>query len=136
MRKVSILTVAVSLSMATLAAGSTATLLAGYQAKAATENPAFKGFSAERGQAFYSREHVNPEGRASSCASCHLKPSGPGRTRANKVLQPLSPVTNPARLQDSATVEKWFLRNCSDVLQRECTAQEKGDFITFLQTQR
>jgi hypothetical protein len=31
-----------------------------------------------------------------------------------------------------AKVEKWFRRNCQDVLQRECSAQEKGDFIAWL----
>jgi len=29
-------------------------------------------------------------------------------------------------------VEKWFKRNCKDVLARECTAQEKADFVAFL----
>lgn len=39
---------------------------------------------------------------------------------------------NGERLTDHAKVEKWFRRNCQDVLQRACTAQEKGDFITYL----
>jgi hypothetical protein len=31
-----------------------------------------------------------------------------------------------------AKVEKWFKRNCKDVLDRECTVQEKADFVAFL----
>ena len=39
---------------------------------------------------------------------------------------------NKARFTDTPTVEKWFKRNCQDVLERECTAQEKGDFMTYV----
>ena len=38
----------------------------------------------------------------------------------------------PERFTDAAKVEKWFGRNCNTVLGRECTALEKGDFITYL----
>jgi hypothetical protein len=50
----------------------------------------------------------------------------------NKPIKPLSPVVNPARFSDAAEVEKWFKRNCRDVLKRECTVEEKGDLLTFL----
>ena len=33
---------------------------------------------------------------------------------------------------DAAKVEKWFKRNCGDVLNRACTALEKGDFLTYV----
>ena len=33
---------------------------------------------------------------------------------------------------DSARVDKWFRRNCKDVLSRECTPAEKSDVIAFL----
>jgi hypothetical protein len=33
-------------------------------------------------------------------------------------------------------VEKWFKRNCSDVLGRACSAQEKGDLLAWLATVR
>jgi hypothetical protein len=42
---------------------------------------------------------------------------------------------NPARLTDAKTVEKWFRRNCRWTLGRECTPQEKGDFIQFITSQ-
>jgi hypothetical protein len=49
-----------------------------------------------------------------------------------KAIQPLAPVANAARLTDTAKVDKWFRRNCKDVLGRECTAAEKGDVIAYL----
>ena len=39
------------------------------------------------------------------------------------------------RFTDPEKVAKWFLRNCTTVLGRECTATEKGDVITFLASQ-
>ena len=37
-----------------------------------------------------------------------------------------------ARFTDPAKTEKWFRRNCTEVLGRECSAAEKADFIQFL----
>jgi len=31
-------------------------------------------------------------------------------------------------------VEKWFRRNCNDVLNRACTASEQGDVLAYLMT--
>lgn len=107
-------------------------LLDGYAAQAKQENPAFTGFSAERGAAFFKTEHAS-NGRQTSCATCHTPdPRKQGKTRANKVIEPLAPIANPQRFTDINKVEKWFGRNCKDVLERACTAQEKGDFIRFL----
>ena len=33
---------------------------------------------------------------------------------------------------DTARVDKWFRRNCNDVLQRECSAAEKADVLAYL----
>lgn len=44
----------------------------------------------------------------------------------------MAPSVVPTRYTDAATVEKWFKRNCSDVLGRECTAAEKADALVFL----
>ena len=33
-----------------------------------------------------------------------------------------------------AKVEKWFKRNCNDVLGRVCTPLEKGDVLSYLLT--
>lgn len=91
----------------------------------------FTGFSAERGAAFFSAK-----GTDWSCATCHTAdPRKPGRhTVTGKAIQPMAPAVNPERLSDVAKVEKWFKRNCKDVLDRECTALEKGDVITYLRS--
>jgi hypothetical protein len=89
--------------------------------------------SAERGAAFYRSEHRATNGEVIGCASCHTaNPKQAGRTRIGKRIEPLAPAANPERFTDAAKVEKWFRRNCHDVLQRACSAQEKGDFIAWL----
>jgi hypothetical protein len=57
---------------------------------------------------------------------------GRGLTPAGKVVEPLAPAANPARLTDRSEVEKWFKRNCKQVVGRECTAEEQGHVITWL----
>lgn len=89
--------------------------------------------SPARGEALYRGEHPGRDGKPVSCTSCHTaNPKGTGKTRVGKPIEPLAPAANPQRFTDSAQVEKWFRRNCTDVLARECTPQEKGDFIAWL----
>lgn len=96
-----------------------------------------QALSADRGAALYRSEHPGRDGAPVSCASCHTaNPMQPGRTRVGKRIDPLAPAANPQRFTDAAKVEKWFRRNCTDVLQRECSAQEKGDFIAWLKPSR
>jgi len=68
--------------------------------------------------------------------SCHgTTPTVAGRhARTGKTIAPLAPVANPERFADAARAEKWFRRNCGDVLGRECTPQEKGDVLAWLLT--
>ena len=107
-------------------------LLPGYAAQARQQDPAFAGFSAERGKALYYAEEQR-NGKTMSCTTCHTDdPRQTGKTLAYRKVEPLAPVTNPARFTDAKKVEKWFRRNCDDVFARECTAQEKGDFITWI----
>jgi len=90
--------------------------------------------SPTRGEALYRGEHPGRDGKPVSCTSCHTaNPRGMGKTRVGKPIEPLAPSANPKRFTDAAQVEKWFRRNCTDVLARECTPQEKGDFIAWLQ---
>ena len=91
----------------------------------------FAGFSAERGAAFF-----RTKGSDWSCTTCHMAdPRQPGRhTVTGKGIEPMAPAVNPRRFTDVAKVEKWFKRNCKDVLDRECTPQEKGDVITYLRS--
>ncbi|MEW6167647.1 MAG: DUF1924 domain-containing protein [Pseudomonadota bacterium] len=111
-------------------AASPADLLAPLQQQAHRDDAAFAGFSAARGRAFFAARH----GGKWSCSSCHTTdPRQGGRHAATgKVIAALAPSANPKRLRDPAKVEKWFRRNCKDVLERECTAAEKGDVITYL----
>jgi cytochrome b len=107
-------------------------LLGGWEAQAKQARPAFTAFSAAEGKTLYFSEHVQ-EGQKVSCATCHTaNPRAQGRSPVGKVVEPLSPATNPDRFTDPKEVEKWFKRNCKQVLGRECTAEEKGNFLTYV----
>jgi len=99
----------------------------------ASEIPNFQGFSAEAGRAIYYDEQV-VDGETISCATCHQDdPSEPTEhARTGKIYDAISPAVSPERLTEVREINKWLRRNCKDVYERECTAQEKGDFITFL----
>ena len=114
-------------------AESTAVLLKQYELQAKQESAAFVGFSAAKGERFFHAERLHSDGKKVSCATCHTAdPRNSGKTRANKVIDAMAVSVNPQRLSDAAKVEKWFGRNCKDVLERACTAQEKGDFMAYL----
>jgi hypothetical protein len=83
-----------------------------------------------QGERFFNAQH----GRAWSCASCHnALPTGEGKhANTNKAIAALAPAFNPQRFTDPAKSEKWFRRNCNDVLGRECTAAEKADMVAWL----
>jgi uncharacterized protein DUF1924 len=104
------------------------------ESEARAADPAFAGFSAQRGGRFFS----SPHGNDWSCASCHTEnPAAAGRhAKTGKTIAPLAPAANPERFTDAATAEKWFRRNCNDVLGRACTAQEKGDVLQYLMSLR
>ena len=95
---------------------------------------AFAGFSAERGAAFYGARHATKDPNVSACASCHgADPTAAGQNvQTGKAIEPMAVSANPKRFTSPDETEKWFRRNCKDVLGRACTPVEKGDFITFL----
>jgi len=131
MRK-SMLIIGLLLSFKTFAA-TPQELLKQYEAQAKQEHSAFAGFSAEKGATFFKTERLHSDGKKVSCATCHMAdPRNQGKTRANKVIEPMAPNVNPKRFTDRAKVEKWFGRNCRDVLERACTAQEKGDYVAYM----
>ncbi|MDO8713723.1 MAG: DUF1924 domain-containing protein [Polynucleobacter sp.] len=86
--------------------------------------------SAQKGGKFFSEKHGNEW----SCSSCHgMPPIGEGKhASTNKVIAPLAPAFNAERFTDDAKVEKWFKRNCNDVVGRSCTASEKSDVLAYL----
>lgn len=115
-------------------AATPASLMSEYEAAARQNTPGFGGFSADRGGDFYLKKMPSTEGPV-ACSTCHTQDArASGQTRANKVIDPLAPAANRNRFTDKAKTEKWFRRNCDDVLSRECTPQEKGDFISYLLT--
>jgi len=69
-----------------------------------------------------------------SCSSCHGNPPVKTGQHANtgKDIAPLAPAFNPQAFTDSARVDKWFRRNCNDVLKRECSAPEKANVLAYL----
>ncbi|CAM8672296.1 Protein of unknown function DUF1924 [Comamonadaceae bacterium] len=83
-----------------------------------------------QGQQFFNAKH----GREWSCASCHnAQPTGEGKhANTGKSISALAPAFNPERFTDPAKSEKWFRRNCNDVLARECTPGEKADVLAWL----
>jgi hypothetical protein len=86
--------------------------------------------SVQKGEKFFSSKHGNEW----SCSSCHgMPPTGEGKhASTNKAIAPLAPSFNPERFTDTAKVDKWFKRNCNDVLGRVCTPSEKADVLAYL----
>ena len=110
-------------------------ILENYTAEARQDSSSFSGLSAERGKALYFGPH--PGGQPEACSSCHsANPAKPGQHyKTGREIAPMAIIANPDRFTDPAEVEKRFARDCKNVLRRPCTAQEKGDFITFLSQQ-
>ena len=106
-------------------------VLATFKVEAAA-TPGFQEFSATRGESFFKTKHNHNL----SCSTCHTdNPAAQGKhSETDKIIKPLAPAANEERFTDMKKVAKWFKRNCNDVLDRECTAQEKGDVITYLLT--
>lgn len=106
-----------------------------YAVFAKTINPDFKGFLPDMGRNFFKREFTL-KGKQVSCASCHTdNPANPGKNIVTgKAIKPLSPVVEKSRFTDVDKVEKNFVDHCNDILGRDCTAQEKGNYIAYLLT--
>lgn len=89
--------------------------------------------SAERGRTFFTATHSGGKPDTSACTSCHSTDlKRPGQTKAGKPIEPMAASVTPSRYSDTAQVEKWFRRNCNDVIGRECTPAEKADVLIFL----
>ncbi|MEO8159488.1 MAG: DUF1924 domain-containing protein [Betaproteobacteria bacterium] len=126
-----------SLRSIALAAGLGCAIL-GSAARAATPAELLAGYTAQagspatpaRGQQFFADRH----GREWSCSSCHgAVPTQTGKhASTGKPIGALAPAFNAERFTDAAKTEKWFRRNCNDVVGRECTAAEKADVLSWL----
>jgi hypothetical protein len=139
----------------------TASLFAAGVAQAATvderladyQRQGAKNFSAQTGEALWNKEFAEAatgpsvargprlgpvadsrSGKPRSCATCHGRNLGEAGKHAEtgKAIEPMRPAVNAKRLTDAKQIEKWFLRNCKWTYGRECTPQEKGDFLMFI----
>ena len=136
MLRISILALlfAVGLSAQPVLAQTPDEVLADYKKDAAGSTPNFQGFSAARGEKFFKMKHGNEW----SCTSCHTdNPAMKGKhAKTEKPIDPIAPSANAERFTNPKKIEKWFKRNCNDVLDRVCTPLEKGDVLAYLLTIR
>lgn len=101
--------------------------------EARAANVKFIQFNSSDGEKLFKGQRVHSSGEKISCMTCHTAdPKKSGLTRANKTIEPMAPIANAERFTDIAKVQKWFKRNCNDVLERVCTPQEKGDFVKYM----
>ena len=89
--------------------------------------------SAKRGETLF-RQRFAHNDKMPACTSCHTdSPLNAGQHAVTgKVIRPLAVAANPERFVDPAKVEKWFGRNCKEVVGRACTPAEKADFVAFM----
>lgn len=135
---IGVFTVVTALSVGSVNAADINSVIAGYSgnANAANGKAIFLGdFTGKQG----------PKGKVETpkCTTCHdPNPKMAGRTRTGKEIGPMAvssgykdPDTGMSRFMDEGKREKWFFRNCRGVIGRECTAQEKADFLAFMASQ-
>ena len=85
---------------------------------------------ATAGKLFFTSRHANDW----SCATCHGTPPNRDGEHAStgKRIAPLAPTSNPDAFTNQRKTDKWFRRNCNDVLDRACTDAEKADVLAYL----
>lgn len=103
-----------------------------YTAEAATQQASFTP-SARRGETLF-RQRFAHNDKMPACTSCHTdSPLNAGQhVVTGKTIRPLAVAANGERLSDPAKVEKWFGRNCREVVGRACTPAEKADFVAYM----
>ena len=94
-------------------------------------------FTAAAGEALWNKSFTDAKsGKERNCTTCHttdLTKSGK-HARTGKVIEPMAVSVNSQRLSEVKKIKKWFVRNCKWTMGRECSAQEKGDFLAFLKS--
>lgn len=128
--RVILLSLGLTLSYAALASSAVDELLSSYRQQGAAN------FNAEAGKRFWNQttHHAGSANAERSCASCHtsdVRQDGK-HVVTGKTIKPLAPSVTGRRLTNPTKISKWFKRNCLWVRGRECTAQEKGDVLTYL----
>nr|WP_184432317.1 DUF1924 domain-containing protein [Roseospira goensis] len=112
-------------------------ILDGLAAEARAADPAFAGFAADRGETLFRTQWAGGDDRTPACTACHTEnPRAMGRNaKTGRPIEPVAVSAKPDRFTDPDEVAKQFRRDCEAVLGRHCTAQEKGDYITFMMGQ-
>jgi hypothetical protein len=99
------------------------------------ESQGASAFNAATAQAMWTQPFTDAKsGDKRHCSLCHsedLRRTGKHAV-TGKPIEPLAPSANPKRLTDAEHVEKWLARNCKWTLGRECTPQEKGNFLVMI----
>ena len=99
---------------------------------------ATRDFSAENGKTLWNQSfRAAGMDTQRSCTSCHtadVRQHGK-HTVTGKEIKPLAPSVMSKRLTNHGKIRKWLKRNCEWTLGRECTAQEKGDLLSYLKEQ-
>ena len=105
-------------------------------------------FSAEAGKKMWTQvipfEKKGEMMKDRSCSTCHgtdlTKPGKHAKTGKEIAPMTLSAVsvnrkgeTEP-RFSKAKKIKKWFKRNCKWTYGRECTPQEKGDFLSYFKS--
>lgn len=103
-----------------------------YQLFAKTQNPNVV-ISAEAGKAFYNKK-ILVEGKEIACADCHTQnPADKGKNiRTGMSIQPMAPAVNQKRFENLNESEKAFTKHCQDLYKKNCTPEEKGNFVKYL----
>ncbi len=123
--------VGMSISSGAFATPASDSLLAKFKAEGVTK------IDAEKAKKDWTKEAKGEDGEVLSCSSCHgtdFSKAGKHH-KTSKVIEPMSMRANAERYTEEKKIEKWFKRNCKDTWGRECTAQEKADFLTFMLAQ-
>ncbi|MBR9972816.1 DUF1924 domain-containing protein [Magnetospirillum sulfuroxidans] len=123
------------LPVAALAADSARdAILADYATQAKKADVSFTAFSSQRGEALFRTKWAGGDPRTPSCTACHTdNPRNSGQNaKTGRTIDPVAVSANPKRFTNRDDVEKQFGRDCKSVLGRECSALEKGDYITFM----
>jgi len=107
------------------------TLLTQYQSEAVIN------FSAQQGRELWRKKFNSPSGEVRSCTSCHSKNLTVigQHVKTKKIIKPMAPSVNKNRLTRIKNIKKWLKRNCKWTLGRECSAQEKGHLLKYIQSQ-
>lgn len=103
-----------------------------YAGEAVAQQPGFAP-SAKRGEQLF-RQSFKQNDKMPACTSCHTERATEAGQHVvtGKPIRALAVSANAERFTDPAKVEKWFGRNCKEVLGRPCAPAEKADFVAFM----